>query len=90
MYIEMYWGDQIRNNEMGRVCGMHGGEQRYIQCLVGNLNERDHMEQVSVCGRIILKWIVKIVWEGWDRIQVAQDRENLWALENTLMKLWVP
>jgi hypothetical protein len=42
----MYWGDQIRNNEMGRVCGMHGGEQRCIQCLVGNLNERDHVEQV--------------------------------------------
>jgi len=45
--MEMYWGDQIRKNEMGRVCGMHGGEQRCIQCLVGNLNVRDHVEQVK-------------------------------------------
>jgi hypothetical protein len=45
----MYWGDQIRNNEMGRVCGIPGGEQRCIQCLVGNLNESDLMEEVSVC-----------------------------------------
>ena len=32
----MYWGDQIRKNEVERICGMHGGEQRCIQCLVGN------------------------------------------------------
>jgi hypothetical protein len=74
--MEMYWGDQIRNNEMGRVCGMHGGEQRCMQCLVGNFNERDHMEQVSVCGRIILKWIIKIVSEGLGRIQLVQDRDS--------------
>jgi len=86
----MYWGDQIRNNEKGRVCGMHGGEQRCIQCLAWNLNERDRMEQVSICGRIILKWIIKTVWEGLDRIQVAQDRDSWWALENTFMSLWVP
>jgi hypothetical protein len=49
------------------------GEQRCIQCLVGSLYERDHMEQVSV----ILKWIIKIVWEDLDRIQVAQGREKL-------------
>jgi hypothetical protein len=76
----MYLGDQIRKNEMGRVCGMHGGEQRCIQCLVGNLNERGHVEQVSVYGRIILKWIIKIVWEGVDRIQMAQDRDKWWAV----------
>jgi hypothetical protein len=58
--------------------------------LVGNLTERDHVEQAVVCGRIILKWIMKIVWEGVDRIQVAQDRDKWWALENTIMSLWVP
>jgi len=56
----------------------------------GNVKERDHVEQVSVYGRIILKWIIKIVWEGVDRIQVAQDRDKWWALENTIMNLWVP
>lgn len=80
----MYLGHQIRNNGMGRVCGMHGSEQRCIQCLVGNVNVRDHVEQVSVCGRII-----KIVWEGLDRIKMAQYRDKWWALENTIMNLWV-
>ena len=45
---------------------------------------------VCVCGRIILNWIIRIVWEGLDRIRVAQDRDNWWALENTIMNLWVP
>jgi len=71
----MYWGNQIRRNEVGRICSMRGGEQRCIQCLVGNLYERDHMEQVSVCGRIIQKLIVKMGWEGVYRIHMAQDRD---------------
>jgi len=41
----MYWGDQIRKNEMDRVCGMHGGQERCIKFLVGNLNDRDHLEK---------------------------------------------
>jgi hypothetical protein len=70
---------------MGRVCGMRGAEQRCLQCLVGNLTERDRVKQVSVCGRIILKWIIKMGWEGLDRIREAQDCDSWWAFENTVM-----
>ena len=63
----MYLGDQIGNNEMGRVRGMHGEEQRCKQYLAGNLNESDHVEQVSLRGRILLKWIIK--WDG--RVQTG-------------------
>jgi hypothetical protein len=53
--MEMYLGDQIRNNEMGKVCGMPGGIEDFVQCLEGNPNESDHMEEVGACGRIIVK-----------------------------------
>jgi len=32
-----------------------GGEERYIQVLVGNLRERDHLEDPGIDGRIILR-----------------------------------
>ena len=48
------------------------------------------MEQVSLCGRIILKWIIKMGWEDVDRIIIAQDRDKWWAVENTVMNIWVP
>jgi hypothetical protein len=51
---------------------------------VGNLNERDHVEQVSVSGRIIIKWIIKMGWEGVDSIQMAQDRDKWRAVENKI------
>jgi hypothetical protein len=32
----------------------------------------------------------KIVWEGVDWIHLAQDRDECWALVNTVMNLQVP
>jgi len=40
-----------------------GGERGIYRVLVGNLSERDHMEDQGVAGRIILKCILKI-WAG--------------------------
>jgi hypothetical protein len=40
------------------------GERRgAYRALVGNLRDRDHLEDPSVDGRIILKWINK-KWDG--------------------------
>ena len=30
-----------------------------------------------------------MVWKGLDRIKMAQYRDKWWALENTIMNLWV-
>jgi hypothetical protein len=38
--------------------GMYGGEEMH-RVLVGNLKERDCVEELSKHRRIILKWILK-------------------------------
>ena len=53
----------------------------------GNLRERDHLEDLSVDGRIILK---EVRWGGdVDWIDLAQDRNRWRALVNAVMNLWV-
>ena len=57
----------------------------------GNLRERDHLEDLSIDGMIILRWISRM-WDGGDMdwIDLAQDRDMWWALVNAVMNLWVP
>jgi hypothetical protein len=53
--------------------------------------ERDHWVDQDVGGWPILKCILREI--GWDRvvwIDMAQDREQWRALENTVMNLRVP
>jgi len=40
----------------------------YTVFWMGNLNEGDHLEDVSVDGRIILKWIFR-TWDGKGNVQ---------------------
>jgi len=40
-----------------------------------NLNERGHLEDLVVDGRIILKCILK-VWESVEWVYLARDRKN--------------
>ena len=44
----------------------------------GDLRERDHLGDLCVDGRIILKWIIR-KWDVWgmDWMEVAQDRDRL-------------
>ena len=58
---------------------------------LGNLRERDHLEDPDVDGRIILRWIFR-KWDvgGMDWIDVAQDRDRWRTLVNAVMNLRVP
>jgi hypothetical protein len=52
--------------------------------------KRDHYEDLNICGRIILKWILRERgWGGMYWIDLAQDRDQWMALVNTVMNLWV-
>jgi len=43
---------------MGGACSTYRVEKRCM-VLVGNLRERDHLEDPGVNGRIILRWIFR-------------------------------
>jgi len=44
--------------------------------LVGKLRKRDHLEDLGIGGRIILKWIFKKWDGGMDWIDLAQNRDK--------------
>jgi hypothetical protein len=67
------------------------GERRGVYRIwCGNPRERDHVEEPSVGGRIILRWIFR-KWDGginW--IDLAQDDDRWRALVNAVMNLRFP
>ena len=63
-----------------------GGEEEFWR---GNLQERNHSEDLGVDGRIILRWILKkCEWDmAW--IYLTQDRDSYQDVFNTVMNIWV-
>jgi hypothetical protein len=55
---------------------------------VAGVEKRDHLQDLGVDGKIILKWIFKM-WDGaWT--ELAQDRDRWRALMNAVMNVQVP
>jgi hypothetical protein len=54
------------------------------------LREEDHLGDLGVDGRIILKWIFKKWNGGMGWIGLVQHRDRWRALVNAVMNLWVP
>jgi hypothetical protein len=56
-----------------------------------NLKGRDHSEDIDVDGKIILEWIFgKVGWEVEERMLLFRDRDQWWAVVNTVINLWLP
>jgi hypothetical protein len=52
----------------------------------GEVWSRDHLEDIDLEVRILLKQIIK---KGVDRINLAQDRGVWWAAVKSVMNIWV-
>ena len=48
------------------------------------------MEDLGVDGRIILRYLKEIIWDGVDWIDMVQDRDKWRAVVKTVMNLLVP
>jgi hypothetical protein len=56
----------------------------------GDLRQRDHLEDLGIDERIILKWILKKKDGGMGCINRAHYRDRWRAVVNTVMNLRVP
>jgi hypothetical protein len=85
-----YYCDQIKENDVGRAYSMHGEMRNAYEVLLGKPEgKRPH-------GRPRHRWednikmdFREIVFEGIGWMHLAQDRDQMWALVNTVMNLWI-
>jgi hypothetical protein len=68
-------------------------EQLHTRCSWRNLRERDHLEDLCIHDKIILKWLFKKydvgggVWPGFIWLRIGKDG---CTVVNVIMNLWVP
>jgi hypothetical protein len=59
-----------------------GDSRRVHRMLVGNLSQRDHLGDLGVAGRIILRWIFKKwdvrAWTGSSWLRIGTGGGHLW------------
>jgi len=48
---------RIKKCEMGGTCSTYGTQESCIQGLMGRPEGKDHLENLGVDGRILLKWM---------------------------------
>jgi hypothetical protein len=61
---------------MGVACSTYRERRGVYRVLVGNLRERDHLEDPSVDGRTVLRWIFRKGDGSMDWIDLARDMDK--------------
>jgi hypothetical protein len=71
----------MAKNEMGRAFSTYGERRGLCRFLVGKLRERDHLEDIGVDGRRILKRIFRKwdvgTWTGSSWLRIGTDGGHL-------------
>jgi len=76
-------------NETGEERGTYGGYERSIQSFGGKPDEKDHLEDLGVNGKI-LKFSFNQRNRGMGWIDLAQNTDRWRALANTITNFRVP
>jgi hypothetical protein len=93
LLIKDYSGDQIKHDRGGMgggVCSTYGEKETSIQGFGGEPTKKEHLEALSINGRIILNWILRNWHGGIEWITLAQDRKSWRAAVNAVFRLRVP
>jgi hypothetical protein len=75
---------------MGGSCSTHGNIIAYNIFFIKPEGKKPLERPMRRWEDNIRMYLSEIVWEGVDRIHLAQDRDKWWALVNTVMNLRVP
>jgi hypothetical protein len=87
---EIYFGDQIKEDEVGRECGTYGKNRKAYRVPVGKTEENWPLGRPRSRWKKILKWILEKEDErAWDWINLAQDRDKWLEVVKTIMDLKV-
>jgi hypothetical protein len=80
----------MREDELGRTCGTHGGERKFINGVVRKPEEKRPLgnprRRLEYCIKMDLEVIGKD-WTGLDWTHVAQNKDKWRAVVSTVMNL---
>jgi hypothetical protein len=83
--------DEVKEDEMGRACSTHGDMLDAYRMLVGKPDGRKPLWRRRHRREDNIKiYLGDMGWGGMDWIDLAQDRDQLMALADTVMNLRVP
>ena len=81
---------RLVKNRWVRHVARIGKQEGCIEGLVGKPEGKNHLEDLGVNGRMILKWIFKKRDGEMDWIDLVQNRDSWRAVVNEVMNLQVP
>jgi hypothetical protein len=91
LFTTYYYGDQIKEDEMGGACNTHGRDEKCIQISVRKPVKKKLFERNSSRWKDKIRTGLKETgWEGMEWIHMVLDRYQWRALVNTVMNFWVP